>query len=509
MSGATLAVAFATVLAFAPVGQDRVAAMEPNLQAMLNTLNSATTDEELVAALRQEIWTAVKYLAYAFAPAAARDQAQVLEANRTDKQSGADPGQDGSTSLVSEGSVPAVIGFAVENGGLVQNLEGTSLTVRGNPYGITQMLRGELEEAFGSALVDPPADYLRRFSFAATFDTRRGNEPDADPVFRGDEQQLSGFSLRYEPLNRRAPWTSAFQQRFRENFDDRIAPRLVDLNRVRDRIVDRWLPATTQSDWATAAATSFGGTGDVTLEMLYAAIDDLQARLIQNRSAAEVAALRGELGELVTAHYAVVQTRDNILETLNKGAILAVEYSNDRPTALPSTHGLRLIAETGIFGGRGDLTFNADVRLWDSTEPFAGVGLQIDRLRDWSLALQLNAPVGAVERGRPILLTFGGRVVQLRSLIVAEEMTSQDAGADDTEMTAEDAMLLRVMPSDDTRWIGQLKLTIPIKEAGVRLPISVSFSNRPDLLEQSETEVRGTFGFTFDLDAILAGGGAG
>jgi hypothetical protein len=49
---------------------------------------------------------------------------------------------------------------------------------------------------------------------------------------------------------------------------------------------------------------------------------------------------------------------------------------------------------------------------------------------------------------------------------------------------------------------GQIKLVIPIKNSGVRIPFSLSFANRTELIK--EKEVRGNFGFTFDLDTIFA-----
>ncbi|HNH83997.1 MAG TPA: hypothetical protein PL157_16620, partial [Acidobacteriota bacterium] len=50
--------------------------------------------------------------------------------------------------------------------------------------------------------------------------------------------------------------------------------------------------------------------------------------------------------------------------------------------------------------------------------------------------------------------------------------------------------------------IGQVKLTIPVKGSGVKIPISVTFANRTELIK--EKEVRGNIGITFDLDSIFA-----
>jgi hypothetical protein len=49
-------------------------------------------------------------------------------------------------------------------------------------------------------------------------------------------------------------------------------------------------------------------------------------------------------------------------------------------------------------------------------------------------------------------------------------------------------------------YVGQAKLTLPLFE-GVTIPISISVANRSDLI--NESEVRGRFGFTFDLAKVL------
>jgi hypothetical protein len=56
------------------------------------------------------------------------------------------------------------------------------------------------------------------------------------------------------------------------------------------------------------------------------------------------------------------------------------------------------------------------------------------------------------------------------------------------------------MSNSDATYTGQLKLTIPVMD-GVDFPLSVSFANRRDLI--NESHVRGRFGFSFDLPKLL------
>jgi hypothetical protein len=49
--------------------------------------------------------------------------------------------------------------------------------------------------------------------------------------------------------------------------------------------------------------------------------------------------------------------------------------------------------------------------------------------------------------------------------------------------------------------LGQAKFTIPIGDTGIKLPFSMTFSNRTELIK--EKEVRLSFGFTLDFDSIF------
>ncbi len=135
------------------------------------------------------------------------------EEERTDKQIGAGPQANGTTSLVVKGSAPTFLGIAVENGALAQSISGSTITFRGNPVGILQALanKGYLQ-SFEQSENNTFLRILKPFSFSFSFDTSRGNEqtntsPGSVPspmqnVFTADRQQLSQVTARYEFLSR-------------------------------------------------------------------------------------------------------------------------------------------------------------------------------------------------------------------------------------------------------------------------------------------------------------------
>ena len=143
---------------------------------------------------------------------AAKALVPVFESARTDKQVGSGASVSGSTNLVSKGSLPTVLGFAVENGALTRSVSGTTITFQGSPVGILNALesKGYVEGYKDDAGV-PFLQFLRRTAFSVSFDTSRdaptptssttgasgtaGTSAPANP-FTASSKQLSEYSFR-------------------------------------------------------------------------------------------------------------------------------------------------------------------------------------------------------------------------------------------------------------------------------------------------------------------------
>ncbi len=136
------------------------------------------------------------------APAVARELAKVVETARVDKQLGSGSSASGSTSVTEKGAVPEILAFAVENGALTKSQSGTTISFKGNPVGIVNSL-------IANSL--PPTGPLSRLAFGLEFDASRGSDESQAPVFEGDPQQLSAFSVKYEILNHRDPDSPQFR----------------------------------------------------------------------------------------------------------------------------------------------------------------------------------------------------------------------------------------------------------------------------------------------------------
>ena len=169
--------------------------------------------------------------------------------------------------------------------------------------------------------------------------------------------------------------------------------------------------------------------------------------------------------------------RSTLLNEVANGSILTFEYTNTRQVDLPDLSNFRLIYENGL-GGRADFTANTSLTIFNRKQ----TGPDSDRLRDFQLSGQLDVPLSNPLKAGNFVLSFSGKFQRM-----VENITT-DSGM--------------MMDTKGNIGIGQVKLIIPIKGSGVKIPISLTFANRTELIK--EKEVRGNFGFTLDLDSIFA-----
>lgn len=397
------------------------------------------------------------------------------EEARIDKQVGAGPGASGSTSLVVKGGAPAVLGFAVENGALTQSISGTNVTFRGNPLGIYNALAGN---GFIQSVVqdetDPLTRALKKTSFAFSFNTDRGREPS---VLTADRQQLSSFSVRHEFINNRN--AARFNKQW-EGFLVGEAQRLTNvLSVTREALLDDD-DASGEAVYKDAAMNKW--FNETQAALLATSAGNYEAMLRERVEKLPVGELSPEflaqLGVVETALSDYLSGRKGVLDKIAKGSVVTLEYTNQREVNAPDLSNFRFIGETGIFKDRVDLTSNASFTFFNSRPAGAGV----KRIRDFQFAAQLDIPFGDVRRLGQFVFSAGGRYERLM----------------------EDAMTPAGTMMPNTKGdigVGQLKLIVPIRGTGFKIPISVTFANRTELIK--EREVRGNFGFTFDLDTLF------
>lgn len=392
-----------------------------------------------------------------------------VENSRGDKQVGSNSNSSGTTSLVTKGAVPAIFGFAVENGAIERSQSGTSITFRGNPVGIIEMLarKGYITGYQDDSQFDR---VLRNFAFGLTFDTSRGN---TNGVFTGDRQQLSAFSFRYNFVNQRDPRDAKYTMLWEDLVNNQSIPVVQALGViVRSLLADRRRTPEPFKKWLEETENLLAAANPNEVEAV------LRRQLDILRTISLPAEVANALISFETNYTSFLDRRDKIIKQISKGWLVTAEYTNDRPVGMPSISNFNFIIEKGAFNGSLDLTANASFSFFNSKP----AGVNNDRLRDFHFSGQLDVPLGnTVTTGR-FLLSLAGRYERLLE-----------------DQTIPDTMIV-ITKGDIAAF--QAKLVIPIKGTAFKIPISISFANRTELLK--EREIRGNFGFTFDIDSILA-----
>jgi hypothetical protein len=209
---------------------------------------------------------------------------------------------------------------------------------------------------------------------------------------------------------------------------------------------------------------------------------------LPNLSAPSRAALDAYVAQLTTLQSAI----DDVYAFVGKGSLLTFDWSTARDAALPDLYTGTVVWEHALGAARKtDLTVNAAVNFYrhkpDSTAK---------QFKSLDIALELDHPIGNVPLLPQATLALAARYSRLPDDTVAAappEDRSATPGSGGTIGTALKGNIAVV----------QLKLTVPMKNSGIKVPLSITASNRTELIK--EKDVRASFGVTFDLDALVGG----
>ena len=407
----------------------------------------------------------------------------LVEQGRIDKQLGASSSAPGSTTLVSRGSVPTLIGVAVESGALFQSVNGNAVTFRLNPSGLARALAGR-----SYLLSAPPLDAtviedaLNRVSVSASFDLQQGSSPGA---FTGERSQLQEATVRFNAINRRDPrhpsHLAAIQQ-LGANLSGVVAETQVYFD-VLTKLPDF-------ATWRAAAARRLAGVeagNDAALrDALFAVGDEYLRTVAVNPD------LQRHANGIVAEIRSYRRTRDAVFQAIGKSSVLTFEYAFNRlnlpeaartalpaGTTLPDLSTARVIFASAL-GGIGEATVNGSVTLFNTT--FARME---GALRDVQVGGSLEFKLPEIEGVGRLVLTFAGLGAFLKQQPYGVPVRIQD-----------------IETTDGAIGVFQTRLSMPAGASGVSIPLSLTVANRSEF--NTEGEVRGAVGLTFDFDTLFA-----
>lgn len=419
---------------------------------------------------------------------AARDFLIKAEDARIDKQVGSDSKSSGTTSLAVKGGVPAFFNWAVENGAATSTTSGFTTTFRVNPAGLADVLKGEDPVSVENADESTFWKYFKKSSAGITFDLSRGSTPN---VFTGDKQQISAISFRYEFINERNDYKKRLKEFFASNkpedysreqlstFDflfTRATPGVPEtLKTVEGAEWFKKLNVAAKAKGEEAAFKAAGKTDDERLVEIEKLIKENLAKLPLDSFANDKGFVLGLKNFVASA-----KTYLSILDRVRKGQVFTFEYTNNREVNAPDTSNLRLIYESNVLKSNWDFTLNGSLTFYHKKP----VGTDVKKIKDFNLATQLDIPFSLFKKSdiRKTIFTAAFKYQRLMGDAVALDGT--------------------VLPNTKGDIVvGQAKVSFPLPFIkGIRFPISATFANRTELVR--EKEVRGNFGFTFDIDTL-------
>ena len=432
---------------------------------------------------------------------------------RTDVQTENPPSGRGTTSVVSKGSVPYLLGLAVENGALTQMTSGTSVTFRTNPTGlITALQKHGYAESGPNAYTDPVIKFVKNFSATVTFNT--GATTGATTTGQGSQtqafataaQQISSFDVRYDIYNHRDPRDRKYNARWEALRAEQLGELAVNAQQFAARLrgvtpVDpeqakkykHWLD-NAKARVAKADVNAPDSASDSVQTAVFAVADDFVNTFGSDPAVKSLASA----GSQALSDY--LKTTTKIRDLISKSPIVTLEYTdmlqgsittamasaNPQATTtsakLPSLSNFKLI----VAGGTGlgiTLTSNASLTIFNSIP----AGTKTGRVRDFQLSGEVDVPITEIKSLGVPTVTFSGLFLSLQQQPLGMPIEVNGVPVN----------------MKGNLGLAQAKITFPVKKgSGVQVPLSITYASRTEF--NREHDVSGQIGVTFNLDSVFA-----
>lgn len=410
-------------------------------------------------------------------------------------QVGSTPDTKGTTSLAMKGTVPKILGFAVQHGAITQQVNGNTVTFRATPAGVLKALAGSDIKSILGVSIDAngePAhscDWCNGLSAAITFDVSQGANPG---TLTAAKQQVQSWSVRSELINHRDPTQRRYIQNFQKLSGE--VPYILETLKLWEKFqasddFKNWQKDLV--DQVTEKVDKKLASGELTLDAARSQFVTLVTTALQAEQKIKFdGKFEDELKKYADTIKPLLEQRNAIIDLANKGLLITADWTVTRDPNVPDLSTITGILENGLGPGRKyDLTVNVAAAFFNST-PKAPV----HQFHDFKATAQYDIPLGTLQSYGPFVFSLASRYEFVPNDTLSPGGTIK--GTSTTPMTAAPHGHLVV---------GQAKLTIPVKGSGVKIPFSISAANRTELIK--EKDVRGNIGITFDLDAIFAQAG--
>jgi hypothetical protein len=454
-------------------------------------IKQAFTPNRLTACAAAQVAT-VTPGAQAAADSTVKTIGSKMAVKRTDVQPGAAAGAAGSTTAVASASKPSLFGLALENGAITQTSQATSATVSVNPWKVVESLVHDENGTISPS--DPGSVLLRKLALSLTLNTNSSQNAKQTNASAGaaatpitlltQAKQISNLTVHFDIHNDRDPMSGGAAKKIRAKVYPAFGRQFFDSVRP----IVQFEAETLNAEVALLAGKS---GADIQTEVS-AFLKDQGMKLASDPlTAAAIPRYRSAASDILMAD-------KSAYDAIAHSPTLSLEYSLDRQPLTqaaagtastmplvntPDLHTVRLI-HANQFIGASDYTITASASFFG--QKTAGMP---DVWRDFQVGAKLTIPFAgiknAVDKGS---FELSGLFEDLRQMPLGINL--QINGVSITQ--------------PGKIGLFQAKYSIPIgNNSGVQVPVSVTYSNRTDLIKESD--VQGNIGITFDLDKLVAG----
>ena len=441
-----------------------------------------------------------------------------------DKQTSAQPGSSGSTSLVSKNAGAAILAFAVDSGALTESVSGTTTTVSGNLEGIGSLLTGKSPISINPAKQSPWRTIAGTINLTGTFalaqpsaqtttDTQpaTGTSPSTgtEVSFPSSVGKLTGLTAQFNIHNRFDPHSATFRKNWEANKPslNAAAPEIL---KASSTVMLALECAACKAEWPIAIAGINQGLGAKNPRQVADAFDSYVAALLAHAKAADP----NFDADVVNAVKATSQYQNAVKAVVNNtvGNLLTLQYDFFKPVSQPESHTFKFVygnvpsGQTGISsilsagsGAKSLFTANLGINIYGGAIPASA---KYGRLHYGQASVEFDRPIALISSSVPAVFSLAG-YWQYQPTASVLNITQGDVAPG----TTIDAPTQVLVGTAGSLWVTQAKITLGKGRSGVTVPIGVKWSNKTDLL--TGNKIGGQVGISYDLSSLssLFGGG--
>ena len=426
---------------------------------------------------------------------------------------------------MSKGLTAKVFSIAAEHGALSQSVNKQTVTVQGSLSGLPMALVGNRNFDYCPMVPDSRmcvedglVRFLGRFSYGVSFDMSdeaeavsgtlgdMGMGTTQPVVFEADRNRISAITARVILWNSRDATSSEFQGRWAQAVKESALTNsgaellksfqefleVAGTNGTGEGIRDS---GEFRALYANAFSAIRGAPNDEVRELWERYAFEGLIPLLHSR--VEASALTTAVNDFVQSLQVYRVDQDQLVNDLAEKPVLSLEYQHNSPKGHKATSTVRLIFDKGL-PNKWAFTANGAFTLYDARPPDSVP--DASRWRDAQFGIEVRRSLGNLQ-GFGATSVSGSYYYQYQNSPSILTVTPGQAPLNIT-FTGLPATATEVFAEKGNLHIGQVRLELGSGTSNVRFPLSISYSNRTELIDRPTWNAQ--IGVSYDLDSLFA-----